>query len=129
MTAPTTFTSITITVNGKDFIVCPPCLNMGNAIGTVYYDYFSTRDGKRFGPIRTAAECGGAKSVGRQLAVAAREQFGPEAVDARMAQLIADQIEYTRKKIAEIDPADRWADGDIEFYGKQLAALEAAQAS
>ena len=126
-TAAAALTNVTLTVNGKDFIVCPPDLSE-NGFDSAYYTYFSTRDGKRFGPMRTAAETGGAKSVGRQLAVAARAFFGPEVVDARLAVLRAASIEWTTKKIAEIDPADRYAESQRAFYGKRLAALEAAQA-
>ena len=125
-TAPA-LTAITLTVNGKDFIVGPPHLTMGSNVGAAYYTYHSTRDGKRFGPCRTADDSGGAKSVGRQLAVAARNHFGPEVVDARLAALIAAQIERLRNHIAEIDPEDRWAESNRAFYGEQLAALEAVR--
>jgi hypothetical protein len=121
----TTLAPVTINVNGKDFIVEPPSINLGNNPGQDYYVYFSTRDGKKFGPIRTASVRGGAKTVGRQLAVAAREHFGTEAiVEARVKT-----IEGLRRRIADIDPAGRWAESERMFYGEQLAAVEAAHAA
>lgn len=125
MTNTTALAPTTIAVNGKDFIVYPPSINLGNNPGADYYTYFSTRDGKRFGPLRSASETGGAKTVGRQLAVAARAHFGLDAVVAARV----DVINRLRYRIANIDPADRWAETEREFYGKQLAAVEAAHAA
>lgn len=120
MTA-TTLAPITVNVNGKDFIVYPPAIS---SYGHDYYTYFSTRDGKRFGPIRTAAVRGGAKTVGRQLALAARAHYGQEAIDAARARA----IEGLRRQLAEIDPASQWAESKREFYTNQLATIEAAGA-
>jgi len=128
MTTTTALAPVTLTVNGKDFIVHPPSLNMGNNVGAAYYCYTSTRNGKKFGPIRTAAETGGAKTVGRQLAVAARAYYGPEVVDALLAEKIAKAIENTTATIAAIDAAERYADSSRAFHTERLVALQAAQA-
>lgn len=124
MTNTTKTSPVTINVNGKDFIVHPPNISLGSDIGAAHYTYFSTRDGKKFGPIRTASETGGVKTVGRQLAVAARAHFGEDAI----AEARAAAIDSLRRQIANVDPTSKWADSHRDFYGKQLAALEAFQA-
>jgi hypothetical protein len=113
---------VTITVNGKDFIVYGPSVSH---TGNVYHTYFSTRDGKEFGPIRTASASGGPKTVGRQLTVAAREHFASEAY----VMAYVTKIAYLRRNIAEVDPTGRWADEQLSNLTGQLARIEAAVAA
>lgn len=87
---------ITITANGKDYLVAAPraysTLNLGVL---VTYTYFSTRNGERFGPIRTASSADKPKSVGGQLVAQAIEAY-----DADHDAMIAEATRLTDEFLA-----------------------------
>lgn len=77
---------ISITANGKEYLVAAPRAysTLDNVIG-VAYTYFSTRNGERFGPIRTASTITKGKGVGAQLVAAAQEAYNADH-DAMIAE-------------------------------------------
>lgn len=83
-------THATVTVDGRQFIVCAPRVYAqapaygGNII--VAYIYWSTRNGEPFGPQRIAATNSAGK-VGRQIVALAREAF-----DVDHEAMIADYV-------------------------------------
>jgi len=84
---------ITVTVNGKDYIVHAPVAFEGSNGGLVSYSYRSTRNGEAFGPVRTASTNAKASSVGGQLVAQAQEFF-----NANHDAMIAEAV----RKLAEI---------------------------
>ena len=88
---------ITLTANGKDYLVAAhrlrahATLNRGVVVTTTY---FSTRNGERFGPIRTASVSDKPQSIGGQLfaqAVAA-VNADVEAMLAKVDSLTAEFV-------------------------------------
>jgi len=66
---------IKINVNGRDYLVSErPTAHdtIGHGL-VVAYDYFSTRNGDRFGPIRLASTADKPKSVGGQIVAQAAQ--------------------------------------------------------
>lgn len=80
-----------VTVNGKDYILATH-LNVGRAYGggvAVFLCYWSTRDGKAFGPIRSANSLHSKPgSVGGKLVAAALTAAGIS-LDEALAQYVA----------------------------------------
>lgn len=114
---------ITLTVNGKDYFVAAPQAHhtMHNGF-LVTYDYFSTRNGERFGPIRRASSINKPKSVGGQLVAAAVEAY-----DVDTEAMIVEASRVTAEKLAQYEEEGRTSYGypTVELITRHSAIVEA----
>lgn len=90
-----------VTANGKTYLAAPLGLRAHKTIRhgiVVTLSYFSTRDGKRFGPIRTAAHNDAPKSVGGQIFAQVAESLNAD-IDAMIAEAtrLVEEFEVYRR--------------------------------
>lgn len=106
---------ITVTVNGKTYLASElvrahETINHGPVVA---FSYFSTRNGERFGPIRTASSNDKPSSVGGKIAA---QVF--EALNADVDTMLSEAVRVTAEKIAEYK-----ANGRTSYSSPSIALI------